>query len=459
MLFEHSLFVQSCFRDVKKFDSPTLIFDEREKRVHITKHARFLGLQTLTCMNDESSRLPKLFASCDQCSSLLSPYKFNEHLRRYFFVNLTHNLVESSFNENKNNHVFGYVSDRNPKKIRKISINNSKTSYSYDLDVFETNFLFVIRMNSWPEEIRQNFDKRSRSWPYDVESLFDGTCFIRFERLEEETTTDRKCSDCERSFSMASNSSWSYSFSSIENKLVSMMNSDQLRFSSILWNFLQGKTSSKVPFNVFKHSLFYFFEQHSADDFLTSDLISHINLFTDLLVQCLQNKRVAHYFNSNYNLYRDEFEDLKTELIKVRINYSDLKHFSVYLLPKTSPMIYHWMYLIEFQSHFLQCLLACESSKGSSLEAILETDQTVIKKLSSGIRIYKRQLESMSNSKTVRSLTPDCLYAYQERNVQIILEYLPLLRDKEPSLLIHSLWSTFIQYFNCLFDDLFDCSI
>jgi hypothetical protein len=57
--------------------------------------------------------------------------------------------------------------------------------------------------------------------------------------------------------------------------------------------------------------------------------------------------------------------------------------------------------------------------------------------------------------KSHRPLTLDCLYRYQEENVQIILDYLPLLRGKEPSLLIHSLWSMFVQYFNCLFDDLF----
>jgi len=73
----------------------------------------------------------------------------------------------------------------------------------------------------------------------------------------------------------------------------------------------------------------------------------------------------------------------------------------------------------------------------------------------SGIQIYKRQLDTNIAIKTQRQLTLDCLYRYQEENVQIILDYLPLLRDKEPSLLIHSLWSMFIQHFNFLFDDLF----
>ena len=134
------------------------------------------------------------------------------------------------------------------------------------------------------------------------------------------------------------------------------------------------------------------------------------------------------------------------------MTYFDLKNSSVYLLPKSSSYLYHLIYLIQFQSSFLHYL---HSSKTNLIQTILDTHELVIKQLSLGVKTYKRQLDSSQAIKSHRPLTPDCLYRYQEENVQIILDYLPLLREKEPSLLIHSLWSIFIQYFNSLFDDLF----
>jgi hypothetical protein len=57
--------------------------------------------------------------------------------------------------------------------------------------------------------------------------------------------------------------------------------------------------------------------------------------------------------------------------------------------------------------------------------------------------------------KAYRPLTLECLYRYQEDNVEFILDYLSILREREPSLRTHSLWSMFIQYINSFFDDLF----
>jgi hypothetical protein len=442
----------SFSRDVKKFDTPSLIFDEQQKLVHITKHARLLALQAFTCTTNNVTRLPKLFSSCDHCSSLLSAAKLNNRLRPFLLVNTTHNLVQMCFNETNNNTIFGYVSQEHPHKIRQTILNNAKFSYSYDLDVGQTTFYFVLRVHSWPQEIRQIYEQRQRLWPVNIDQLFDGTCFIRINNDQQDIPTINKCHACEQILSSSSDSSWSYTYTAIEGQLVSMMSDEQIRFASVIWNYLNGKTQGQLPFVIFKHTLFYFFEQYSSDCFISSDLLSHAHLFTDFLFNSLQTKLIPHYFNSNYNLYNDKLSITLMSSISIKMTYLDLKNFSIFVLPKSSLYLYHFIYLIQFQTNFLRCLLACTSN---SIQTILDTHELVIKQLSLGIQTYKRQLDTTYAIKSHRSLTLDCLYRYQEENVQIILDYLPLLRDKEPSLLIHSLWSMFIQYFNCLFDDLF----
>ncbi|CAF1516833.1 unnamed protein product [Rotaria sordida] len=453
ILNEHKELECVHLKDVKKFDTPSLIFDEQQKFVYITKHCRLLGLQSFTYTTNNVTRLPKLFSSCDHCSSLLSGSKLNHRLRPFFLVNTTHNLVQMCFNETNNNTIFGYISQEYPNKIRQTIINNAKFSYSYDLDVSYTSFYFVLRVHSWPQEIRQIYEQRQRLWPVNIDKLFDGTCFIRVNNDEQDILKTNKCLACEKMLSSSLDSTWSYTYTAIEAQLVLSMSDEQIRFASIIWNYLNGKTQGQLPFVIFKHTLFYFFEQYSSDSFTSNDVLNYAHRFTDFLFDRLQSKSVPHYFNSNYNLYNDNLSTTLMSSISIKMTYLDLKNFSIYLLPKSSLYLYHLIYLTQFQRNFLQCLLA--SSKTNSIQTILDTHELVIKQLSLGIKTYKRQFETTIAIKKHRPLTLDCLYRYQEQNVQIILDYLPLLRDKEPSLLIHSLWSMFIQYFNCLFDDLF----
>jgi len=354
------------------------------------------------------------------------------------------------FNEiNKKNNLFGYISQIHPNRIQQMIINNSKLNYSYDIDVEYTNFYFVLRVESWPNEIRSIYEKRKRLWPLNIENLFDKTCFIRYNGNEYETPTNNQCLNCEKMLSSLSDSSWSYTYAAIEAQLVHSMSDGHIQFASIVWNYLNGKTEGQLSFRIFKHTLFYFFEQYSSDSFTTSDLFNYISLFIDFLFNCLQTKFIPHYFNSNYNLYNDQ---ISINFISFKMTYLDLKNFSIYILPKSSLYLYHLIYLIQFQSNFLRYFF---SSKTNLTQTILDTHELVIKQLSLGVKTYKRQLHSIIAIQSYRPLTPDCLYQYQEENVQIILDYLPLLREKEPSILIHSLWSIFIQYFNSLFDDLF----
>lgn len=442
-------------REVKKFHTPSLIFDEQHKLVYVTKHARSLGLQPVTCTTNSVTRLPKLFSACDHCSSLLSGSKLNKRLRAFFLVNTTHQLVEMCFNDTNNNAVFGYVSHKHPTKVRQTVINNAKFAYSYDLDVAHTSLYFVVRVRSWPQELRQTYEHRHRLWPTNTEKLFDGTCFIRVNVNGDDIPSANKCSACEKALSAGSDSAWSYTFTAIEAALVESMSEEQTRFASIIWNYLNGKTHGELPFVLFKHTLFYFFEQYTADSFVSSDLLVHAHLFADFLFARLQTKSVPHYFNTRHNLYSDELSPTLLSSIAIKMTYQDLKSFAVHLLASSSAYLYHLLYLIQFQTNFFQYLLACTSSKTNSIETILETHELVIKQLSRGIKTYKRQLDTSAAVASQKTLTLDCLYRYQEDNVQTIVDYLPLLRDKEPSLLVHSLWSMFIQYFNCLFDDLF----
>jgi hypothetical protein len=400
----------------------------------------------MTCATKDISRI---FSSCDHCSLLLSASKLHQCLHPFFLGNLTYNLVQICFNEINNNNLFGYIAQLNSNKFRQTIINNSKLNYSYNLDVDYTDFYFVIYVQSWPKEIRSMYEKRQRLWPLDINNLFDNTCFIRFNGNEDVTYATDRCFGCEKILSLLPNSSWSYTYTSIEAQLVLHMTDGHVRFASIVWNYLNGKSEGEFSFVIFKHTLFYFFEYYSSDSFTTSDLYSHIHVFIDFLFNRFQTKFIPHYFNPNYNLYN---EKISINLINIKMNYLDLKNCSIYLLPKSSLYLYHLIYLIQFQSNFLQCL---HSSKTNLIQTIIDTHESVMKQLLLGVKTYKQHLDSTIAIKSHRPLTLDCLYRYQEENVQLILDYLPLLRAKEPSLLIHSLWSIFIQYLNSLCDDLF----
>ncbi|CAF1543330.1 unnamed protein product [Adineta steineri] len=446
-LIEHKQFECVQLNDINKFDKPPLIFDNDQKFVYITKYARWNEFQSVTCATKDALRN---FSSCDHCLSIFSGAKLNQYLHPFLYANITYNFVQTYFNEiNNNNNIFGYVSQVNSHYIQQTIINNSKLTYSYDLDVDHTKFYFVLRIQSWPEEIRSTFEQRHRLWPLNNENLFTNTCFIRFIGTQNEISTTDKCYTCDKLLSPLINSSWSYTYAAIENQLILAMSDEHIRFASIVWNYLHAKTHGQLSFNIFKHTLFYFFEQYSIETFLTSDLLNYIHDFIDFLSNCYQRKSFPHYFNSNYNFYND---NISLHFLTMKITYLDLKKFSVYLLPKSSLYLYHLMYLIEFQSKFLHYL---SSLKTNLSQTILETHEFVIKQLSSNVKTSKKQFDSMIPIKSYRPLTLDCLYRYQEENVQIILDYLPLLREKEPSLLTHSLWSIYIQYFNSLFDDLF----
>lgn len=401
-----------------------------------------------------TSNVPKILSSCENCSLVLSGSKLANRLHSFLLVNSTYNLVKMCFYDiNTNNHIFGYISQKHSNPIQQTIINNSKLNYSYDIDVDHTLYSIVLRLQSWSQEIRSMYEQRKRYWPLNIENLFNNTCFIEFNGNDEEIYTNSKCPTCEKQLYLLSNSSWSYTYAAIEAQLVNMMSDRQIRFASILWNYLNGKTKGQFPFVIFKHILFHFFEQYSSDSFITSDLFSHVHHFIDYLLNCLEKQSIPHYFNSNNNLYNENLSMIIINSITTKLTYSDFKNFSVYILPNTSLYLHHLIYLIQFQSNFLQYL---RSSKTNLLSTIIETDEFVIQNLSQGIKTSRRQLDSTIAVKSHRPLTLDCLYHYQEENVQIILDYLPLLREKEPSLLIHSLWSIFIQYFNPLFDDLFN---
>ncbi|CAF3717151.1 unnamed protein product [Rotaria sordida] len=449
ILIEHKQFECINLKDLKKFDTPSLIFDEDKKLVYITKYSRWNELKSITYNTKD---VPRILSSCDNCSLVLSGSKLNNYLHSYLLANTTYNLVQICFNEINNNRIFGYISQKHSNQIQQTIINCSKLNYSYDLDVDYTSFYFVLHIQSWPQEIRSIYEQRKRFWPLNIENLFHNTCFIRFNDNEQEIFTNDKCFTCEKILLSPSNSSWSYIYSAIEAQLVHTMSDGHIRFASILWNYLNCKTQGQFPFVIFKHTIFYFFERYSSDSFITSDLFSHVHHFIDYLLNCLETKSIPHYFNSNYNLYNENISIILINLISIKMTYLDLKNYSIYILPKSSLYLYHLIYLIQFQMNFLQYY---HSLKINLTQTIIDTHEHVIEQLSYGPKIYKTQLASIIAIKSHRPLTLDCLYRYQEKNVQILLDYLPLLREKEPSLHIHLLWSIFIQYFNSLFDDLF----
>ena len=420
--------------------------------MHITKHARWTDVQSLAVASNVASRIPDLFSSCDHCSSLLSGSKVTQRLRSFLLVNTTHDLIRQCLGRATPNHRFGFISQTHPHEIRQTIVDNSKFMYSSDLDVDHTSYYFVLRVNAWPEELRCAYEKRPRLWPMNWTTLFERTCFIRVQGHHEDVSTQSQCATCDKRLSLASSPCWSYTYAAIEAQLVARLSDDHLSFASIAWNYLHGKLEGQLPFRVFKHTLFYFFEQFSLDSFLTRDLLSHTHLFIDFLFVRLQSKSLPHYFNPTDNLYDDRLSTLLSRFLSLDITYTALKHSSTCPLANSSLYLYHLFYLIKFQSNFFQGLL---SSKIHSIQTILDTHDFVLGQLASGVKTNGQPFDSTLATKSHRPLTLDRLYRYQEDNVQVLLDYLPLLREREPSLMAHSLWSMFIQYFNCMFDDLF----
>jgi hypothetical protein len=343
-----------------------------------------------------------------------------EKLRSFMIANATYNLMQTCFGDYDKNNRFGYISQIDSYRIRQTIINNSKLNYSHDLDVEHIDISFVLRVSSWPEDIRSMYEQRIRLWPTDIEHLFDQTCFIRY---KDEIP--------------------SYTYAAIEGQLVRLMSDGQIRFTSMVWNYLNSKTCGKIPFRIFKHTLFYFFEQYSSDSFISS---SHISYFIHYLFNRLQIKSIPHYFNPNYNLFSENIS------IPIQMTSTDLRNYSIYNLPSSSMYLYHLIYLIEFQSNFMKYF---HSSKTNLPQTILDIHEMVIQQLSLGVNMYKQQLNFSTVIESHSRLTLDDLYRYQEENIQIIVDYLPLIRLNEPSLVLNSYWTIFIQYFNSLFNDLF----
>ena len=221
----------------------------------------------------------------------------NNRLRPFFLVNITYDLVQLCFNEINNNNIFGYISRIDRNQIRQTIINNSKLTYSYDLDIDHTDFYFVLRVQSWPQEIRSSYEQRQRLWPLNTENLFDNTCFIRYDGNEYETSTTDQCSACEKILSSSISQSWSYTYIAIEAQLVLNMSDGQIRFASVIWNYLNSKTQGQFPFRIFKHTLFYFLEQYSSESFTTTtNLLNQLQLFISFLFNRLQIKSIPQLF-------------------------------------------------------------------------------------------------------------------------------------------------------------------
>lgn len=337
-------------------------------------------------------------------------------------ANATYNFMQIFLRKSSNQQDrFGYISTRDSNRIQQILIDNSKLKHSSNLNVHSTEISFVLRIQSWPKDLRSNYEQRHRYWPssIDLPSLFQSTCFIQSNETNHQLSLDKPCSHCEQILSTYS-SSWSYTYSAIENQLIQLMSNEQKQFASILWNEFNTRSHEQFSFILFKHTLFYFFEHYPSHNFPNS-----ISIFLGYFLDCFQRKSFPHYFNSMINLFHENIaiEWMSTSILS---GYS-----SIYTLPDSDMYLPSLQYLMEFQSKFLEDF---PSGKSDIIRTILETDQ------------YVREHQ-------VNSLTLDDLYRYQEMNVQIIIDYLPVLRRKESSLLLHAFWSIFIQYFHRLFDD------
>lgn len=389
------------FSELHASAQPSLIFDDETKHIYLTKYA------------DNSSALSPLidhFRQLSPCENK-SSVQFTEYLHSFLIANVTYNFMQIFLEKPSNQrHQFGYISSINTHQIQQIIIDNSKLSHSSDLNVHSTKYSFVLRVQTWPKTIRSIYEQRHRLWPTNISSLFQSTCFIR-------------------SQTSVSGASWSYTYTAIERELVRLMSEEQKRFASIGWNYLKKISHGQISFVIFKHTLFYFFEEYSSNDFT-----EQMSSFVKYLLHRFQTKSIPHYFNPNINLFNSNlsFDWLTIPII--------VPYTSIYTLPNSSLYLSHLLYLIEFQSKFLNDF---PSIKNNITQSIFDAHQYALEQISS------------DHSLPQHSFTLDCLYRYQQTNVQIILDYLPIVRTQESSLLLHVFWSIFIQYFNTLFDDIF----
>jgi hypothetical protein len=440
----------SSYRTLHPFETPSLIFDDRQQLVHVTKYARWNDLQSIVGHTNHRTDLSDLFVRCNHCTSFLSAWKLNQRLKAFLLVNTTHHLVQQCLNDIQRKHLFGYISQIRPYRIQQTIIDNAKLAYSYDLDVDSTSFEFVLRVRSWPDDIRSTYEQRSRLWPLETRQLFDQTCFICIRSSMADVSTESHCSTCEEQLLLLPTSrSWSFTYAAIETQLTSLMSSEHRCFASICWNYVNSKSQGAIPFAIYKHVLFFFFENHPFDGLTHADLLAHIPLFTKFLVDACQRKRLPHYFNVTHNLYTDQ---LNIDVFTLDIVQHDRKYFSVHRLANSSSYLYRLIYLIVFQSNLFESLL---TSKCHTNQILLDLDRSTSEQLLQGFQVYRQQFDASIPMKAYRPLTLECLYRYQEDNVEFILDYLSILREREPSLRTHSLWSMFIQYINSFFDDLF----
>ncbi|CAF1639939.1 unnamed protein product, partial [Didymodactylos carnosus] len=204
-------------------------------------------------------------------------------------------------------------------------------------------------------------------------------------------------------------------------------------------------------------STFIFFDLYEHDTFKQCDILLYFHFYIEHLLNCFIQKSLPNYFNEKENYYSQileedcrQYTDILSTLLSLPRTYTDFrKSFSITTVPISSLFLIHLRYLIYFQHNFIKRLLSCDSKTSTStFRLLLEIHEQVLKQLT-----LKTKMK-ITTTKYIKQLTLDTLYQFQEQNAQIVLDYLPFLRDKEQSLLIHNLWSVYIQYFNCMFDDL-----
>jgi len=197
------------------------------------------------------------------------------------------------------------------------------------------------------------------------------------------------------------------------------MSDEQKSLAVTLWNYLNSKTDGRLSYRIFKHTFFYFLENVSM-------LMNFSRLksdFIEFFLGRLDRQQCPHYFDSNRNLYHDQ---MKTITSKLRMIDSESRSISI-----SSNYFSKLTYLIEFLRHF-------QLSRTVLTENILSTHELVSQQIELNYQLELDQLDR-----------------YQEQNIEIIRNYLPFIRQYEPSLIVHTYWSLFIQYFNSLFDDVF----
>ncbi|CAF4995409.1 unnamed protein product, partial [Rotaria socialis] len=87
ILIEHNKLECINLKDLKQFDTPSLIFDEDKKLVYLTKYIRPNEFESITYNTKDVPQM--LLSSCDHCSLLISGSKFNNHLHSFLLANVT----------------------------------------------------------------------------------------------------------------------------------------------------------------------------------------------------------------------------------------------------------------------------------------------------------------------------------------------------------------------------------